>query len=40
MKAVTNVTIAIVPARGTPRINAATPTTVALKAATEVTPRK
>src|SRR5205823_9944331 len=35
-----NVTTAIVPASGTPRINAARPTTIPLNAATSVTPRK
>ena len=40
MYAVTNVTSAIVPASGTSRISAPIPTTVALKAATIVTPRK
>jgi hypothetical protein len=38
--AVTNVTTAIVPASGTPRSRAASPTTTALKAATIDTPRK
>ena len=38
--AVTNVTTAIVPASGTPRISAPIPTTTALKAAMIVTPVK
>ena len=38
--AVTKVTTAIVPASGTPRMSAPTPTTMALKAATIDTPTK
>ena len=38
--AVTKVTTAIVPARGTPRASDASPTTTPLKAATIVTPWK